>query len=162
MLVVVTVGAMILTSVSVALHSLFGVDRRMRQEVVQTTMLTRLSIVFRRDAHEAVSASVENEPNKPVRLVLTMADGQTIEYTAEPSRLVRIARDGEERRHREVFALPDRAVVGWETEAVETNTLIIFKVVHQTGAIEAAQDAQRVHRLEAVVGLDQQYSNVGS
>ncbi|MFV1968437.1 MAG: type II secretion system protein J [Pirellulaceae bacterium] len=159
MMVVMSIVSLLLSSVGVALHSLFRVDQHLRQGVVQAMLLTRVSLTLRGDAHEADSATTDG----PSRVVLAYADDRTVAYAydAEKARLVRLVRQGDKIQHREVYRLPKDAAVSWRTEKVEAKTLVILEVVHQVGAIEGARDGERVHRIEAVVALDADDTNVG-
>ena len=161
MMVVVAITSLVLSSVAVALHSLYRVDRRMRSHMVNTTTLTRLSLQLRRDAHRAVSVEKIDGENGVSKLMLALTDGNVVQYEAGPGRLLRIARSGEDVRHREVYRLPKKAGVRWKTEAERIPAFVSLEIVYQTGLIDDATDARRVDRIDAIVGLNTQYTNVG-
>ena len=161
MLVAVTIASLVLTSVAVALHSLFRVDQHLRREVVQSTSLSRISFQLRSDAHEANSATLDQTGEGRPRLVLTYTEGRTVTYAAEEARIVRLVQQDEKVQHREVFYLSERTTVSCRTENVEEKTLVILEFVYHKGAIEGAPDAERMQRIEAVVAMDGDYTNAG-
>ena len=81
--------------------------RQLRQNLVQTMSLSRVSAVLRSDALEADSATLEEAS----RLILTFPNGRTVTYDIETSRLVRRVRKGDDIQHRESYGLPKNAVV---------------------------------------------------
>jgi prepilin-type N-terminal cleavage/methylation domain-containing protein len=162
MLIVVTIASLILTSVAVALHSLFRVDRELRQELVQSIALTRISLALRMDAHEAISATLEPSDGEPQRILLARPQGQTVSYTVEQTRILRQLQQGDQVKHREVYPFPEGTSLTWRIEELDSKKMVILDVVHHLGEIEGASDSQRRRRIEAVVALDADYAETGS
>jgi type II secretory pathway component PulJ len=152
LLVVVTIASLVLASVGVALHSLFRVDRTLRQGMVSTMMATRLSMQLRSDLHRA--ASVERSAGEKV--VLTLREGGTVEYVAEKQYLLRVALSGAKVLRREQYLLPEKAAIRWELRMDQSPPLVGLHIVREAGSIPGAEDARRIERIEAVVGLDGQ------
>lgn len=159
MLVMMTIVSFVLTSVGIALHSLFRTDRNLRNHIVQDTVLARLSLQLRRDAHRSAAAELVEGDRGASRLTFSMSDGEIVAYSTESQRIVRVASRGEDVLHREVYALPDRSQVRWELETQRNPPLLALEIVHSTGAIEGADDALRRKHFDAVVGLNREYTD---
>jgi prepilin-type N-terminal cleavage/methylation domain-containing protein len=162
MLVVITIASLVLTTVAVALHSLFRVDRDLRQELVQSMALSRISLALRMDAHEAISTTIEPVGEEPREIVFAHAEGRSVSYTLDEARIVRRLQQGGQVKHREVYAFPEDTVLTLRMEELESKQVVILEIVHQVGEIEDATDSLRKRRIEAVVALDADYAQSGS
>jgi prepilin-type N-terminal cleavage/methylation domain-containing protein len=154
LLVVISIVTVALTSVAVALHSLFQVDKQLRQELADAATLTRLAARLRSDAHGAEKAELMAGQTGTGGAAFTAQDGRRIEYREESRRLVRTARRGDNVEHRDVFALPDHASAAWKIGKEGATTLVSLAITQQRGRIETAADARRMVSIEAAVGIE--------
>jgi len=105
MLVVIAMISVVLTMATTTLATLFRVQQQFTFDLNQDTTLTRLSSLWRADAHMAVEASVDQ------RCELVMADGRRVRYAIGPREITReVARD-QNIVHRDAFRLPPNAAV---------------------------------------------------
>jgi prepilin-type N-terminal cleavage/methylation domain-containing protein len=116
--IVVTISSIVFMLAAVTLAALFRVKVQMAGDTEQDVSIARLASRLRTDAHDAVSAEVENDCE------LKLADGRTIRYAASPSGVVReVARSGEI-EHRDAFRLPRRAKVAFSSHDEERGQLV--------------------------------------
>jgi len=153
--IVVMVTASTMMAVTVALlYGLLRAERGTRDHIRHSTALGRLADQFRRDVHAAVAPPAAEE--RGWRLVL--APGETVVYRAEPGRMDRLRKTGENLQQRESFALPPGTTATIETSSagdIRTAGLLIAP----NGAEPKRSSAQPI-RFDAVVGRDRRFVTV--
>jgi prepilin-type N-terminal cleavage/methylation domain-containing protein len=108
LLVVMTVGSVVLTMSAALIHQLMHNESQSRRFYNVERNALRLSAQFRRDVHACGAATIVDEARDDgVFLRLTLADGQTLEYSRRGGALSRIQRDGDNTVSRDEFTFPD-------------------------------------------------------
>jgi type II secretory pathway component PulJ len=158
MLVVISITSLVLTSVAVALHSLFGVERHLRRDLATETVQARLDVLLRDDAHRASAVEAVTRDGETVGLIFMLPNEHRVEYRTEAGRILRVAQTGDKVLHRELFRLGDETFVEWTIEREQALAIACVTLSRTPGRIEAAKNASRTDRLEAVVGLDTTHS----
>ena len=106
MLVVMTLMAVVMSSIALVLHGLHRAERRLHDDVDFDRTLQRLATQFRVDAHAARGAGeIADDDDSQSALTLEMPDEKTVTYSIEPGGVRRLVRQGENTIHREWFAL---------------------------------------------------------
>jgi hypothetical protein len=122
-LVLVTLLTIALGMSTTSLATLFRIHRLIRADAQQAAALARLATQFRSDAHEAVSAALDEH------CVFTRADGRTIHYVHEAPRLVRQIRRGDKVLHRDAFVMSKSAAVKFDREGDGETGLVRLSIV---------------------------------
>jgi type II secretory pathway pseudopilin PulG len=88
------------------------------QEHLQTVVtLGRLGEQFRRDAHGANQATIEEVKDQPARLKFAAEADRTIEYEITPAGLARVVTSGDKTQHRDLYVLGGMKPLGWKLDA---------------------------------------------
>ena len=85
------------------------------------------------------------------KLVLALADGRTVEYSASPAQVKRIVRRGDEIAGRDTFLLKQNATVRWQAGA-DGAPMISMLVSAPLGAEQLEIAEIRTTRTDAIVG----------
>ena len=150
MLVVLTVFAFLLASVSLAIGTLFRAQGELQDGLAQGNVASRLATQLRADAHLATSAEVVDEGGTTnLRLLLPNAN---INYATHPRRIIRTVTHGETEAHREVFSLLEGTTTRWELSA-ETPAFITLTISYRSPELRAGVARPREQRVETSIGL---------
>jgi type II secretory pathway component PulJ len=152
MLVVISITSLLLTSTAIALNSLFRVDRQLRNDLATGTVLSRLSLQLRDDAHRAIDVVLKDGEASSRGVVLRMNDGHTIEYVSGSGRLVRLVKQEAAVSHREIFQMTREAQLDWQLSTLHDRLLITLRI-ESPGAGPRAPQVPRGDRIVAAVGL---------
>ncbi len=155
MLMSIAIISLALTSVAIAMHAMYGVDRRLRDQVAYEQTVPRLSLRLRRDAHAAGGVRLGEGTDGPDRLILEY-DAEQVEYRAEAGRIVRTRRSLDEQSAnvvlgREVYSLGEQTDMRWHVVNGAVPRLEL-EIRRPAGRIDSA-DALQVDRIVAAVGL---------
>jgi hypothetical protein len=173
LLVVISLISVLLAGVGVTLHILARLNQQLRADLPGAELLGRLSVSFRRDAHEATAWSLDREnaksplpprsaQNRPASdqpasaaysLRLQRSDQKEVVYQNRGLMIVREEfRDGE-RTHRETFRFPRASVITWELTDKPVN-IVTLRIEQPQGRIAGAKDSLRMIRIAAALDLD--------
>jgi hypothetical protein len=154
-----SLAATTLTTVSLTLHSLYRIDRRMRDDLEFAHELSRLARQLRTDAHEAAKATLarESPPSRetrrdiPATLTVSLRDGRTIEYAIESSSLARRVRRGDALLHRESYFLPPPWTARWQIDATRERPVVSLELVGQAKEPKGAPLGTKTLRVDATL-----------
>lgn len=154
-LIVITMVATVMGTVSLALHSLFQADRRARDTLAQERSLDRFVAQLRSDAHQAVSAKVdkpssETDPVTDLRFVLP--EGETIQYTIHAENIERVVRRNDSVQHRESYLLP-ASTSGWQVREDGTTPIVSLVLALNDERHAHERLVPREYRVDAAVNL---------
>jgi hypothetical protein len=154
-LIVITLVATVMGTVSLTLHSLYQADRRARDTVAHGRSLDSFVAQLRLDAHQAVSATIDqpsSETDPATDLQLELAGNETIQYSIHEQNIERVVRREDTVQHRETYPLPVSSP-GWQLR--EDGTSPVVSLVLELDATGRANEllAQRKHRVDAAVSL---------
>jgi hypothetical protein len=144
--VIITLLSIVVGLSTTALATLFRLRGQFSRDAELAATLSRLSLRLRADAHESLSATVQEG------CTFELADGRTIEYTYDTPRIVRLVRQAGNIVHRDSFRLPKNAVVAFEREAVGDHALIRL-TVGPPDAKTFTRDLPRGAKIEVATGI---------
>jgi type II secretory pathway pseudopilin PulG len=149
MLVVLTLSVLLLASISTAIAALLRAQGRLEDDLRHAAQLSRFDSQLRSDAHRAHSVE---QPDQAT--VVFHLPTQRVEYTSEPTRIVRSLRQDDSILHREVFPLAAKTTVAWTIAAAEGAPLS-RPILSATVTYEPADPTQSsaIDQIDAVVGL---------
>ena len=149
MLVVIMLATLLLASISTAIAALLRAQSRLEGDLRRATQLARFDAQLRSDAHRALSVE---QPDQAT--VVFQLPTQRIDYTIEPSRILRSLRQDDSILHREVFPLAAKTTVAW-TIAEAEGAPLSGPVLSATVTYEPADPTQgsTIDQIDAVVGL---------
>lgn len=127
-----------------------------RQALEQRVSDVRLADDFRRDVHASGTAQATNLADVP-RLVLTQADGRTVEYHYEQGQLIRHEKLADKPLRQETYRLTGVSGVRFEVEQAAEASLVRLawiEISAPSGMASAGTSAERPHELLALVGRD--------
>jgi len=154
-LIVITLVATVMGTVSLTLHSLYQADRRVRDTVAHEKSLDRFAAQLRSDAHQAVSATIgqpSSESDPATELQLELAGDETIQYRIHEQNIERVVRRADTVQHRETYPLPTSSP-GWQLR--EDGTSPVVSLALELDARDQANGrlAQRQYRVDAAVSV---------
>ncbi|MBW3598263.1 MAG: prepilin-type N-terminal cleavage/methylation domain-containing protein [Planctomycetes bacterium] len=159
LLAVTTIASVIFTVLSVSIFALHRTHTRVQSDAHTATALADFARRLRADAHAATAARLESlEAENPV-LALELEDGRQVEYAfhAERPHVERRLHRGEDLLHRDTFILPRGAEVNWTSPEEDAPQLVTAIVSRPMSRDRSGVASRRRTRIEAAVGLDQQY-----
>jgi type II secretory pathway component PulJ len=159
MSVVISMTAVVISTSAVALATMFRIDRQMRQELLASDNLMRLSKQLRADAHQAQTAAIETEEGDEQnaaadRLLLTVGDDRSISYQTVAGRVERLVRRGETVEHRESYRLAENASLVWVVAAEEPLSRVRLEVHYDSNYQPQPYRPVSLISVDAAVGLD--------
>ena len=126
MLVVMTIFALMLSTVSVTVATLWRAQADVQNELQQSAIVMQLARQLRADGHLALSAALSPAEGDQVQVLrLTTSQGR-VEYALEPGRIVRMAYAADQLIHREVYSLVEMKITCSVQE--ETPTTLTLSV----------------------------------
>lgn len=145
--ILISILSIVLGMSATSLVTLFRLRSRFSRDAEQALTLDRLAVRLRSDAHEAVSASLEDG------CTLALADGRTIHYAyAAPSMIRQVKRDTAVLHH-DTYLLPRHAEVAFEN--VENAEKRLVRLSIRPGEFRLpARELPRGATIEAAVGLN--------
>jgi type II secretory pathway pseudopilin PulG len=144
--VVISILTLVMSLSVTSLATLFRIHRQFRQDNDQAAEMDRLATRLRLDAHEAVSATLDDD------CVLTLVDGRTVHYAYDMPRLTRDVRTGSQTLHHDRFRLPKAASVTFERDKNVSGTLIRVSI-RPGEVLPRTLQLPRAATIEAAVGL---------
>jgi len=145
-IVILSILTVVIGACVTSLSTLFRLRHQFQRDREQVASIARLGTLLRTDAHQAVSATVDNG------CVLTLADGRTVHYEFSSPRIVRrVERDGQT-LHRDSFLLAKTANVTFERDGDSPASLVRLTI----RPIESNLPPREIPRsatIEAAVGL---------
>ena len=152
MLVVMTLMAVVMSSITLVLHGLQRAERRLHDDADFDRTLHRLATQFRADAHAARGAGeIADDDDSQSALTLEMPDEKTVTYSIEPGGVRRLVRQGENTMHREWFALAGRSVAWRSTTRGAHDRVVTLIVKPNNDRVAADQSAAAIVRIDAAV-----------
>jgi len=153
--VVISMFGLILSSVALALHATRQANRHVRDEAESQREMARFAAQLRSDAHQAASAKLEDSKKGGsfwMVLLLTLADGQTAEYSLQTERIERVLRRGQAVVHRETYRLPFCVTGKWQLQTSGRSPVISLLLEPAAGR-SVAKTMMVPRRVDAVVRL---------
>jgi type II secretory pathway pseudopilin PulG len=149
LLVVITCATAMLALAVGLIFQMLKIDGAERSRVVASSNLERLARDLRADGHSA-SQTAEFAPG---RLVLTQADGRSVEYAVRPRDILRTSRRGEKVDHREEYRLPEATVARFDSPSEGTRPMVaVVLSLDATRPGKTVDPGYRDYRIEAVLG----------
>jgi type II secretory pathway component PulJ len=111
--IAMAVGIAMLSVLAATVAKMVHASAASREHLQTVATLGRLGEQFRRDAHLAQIATIDDAGDGPARLELAGEAGRTIRYDITPSGLQRVAAAAGEPERRELFVLPGMKFLGW-------------------------------------------------
>jgi hypothetical protein len=142
-------------TVALTLHSLYRADRRVRDTVAHERSLDRFVAQFRADAHQAVSATIDEPSSKTdpaTELQFELPGEQTIQYTVQAQNIERVVRHDDAVQHRETYPLPASST-GWQLRRDGASPIVSLVLELNATGQANEQLAQRKYRVDAAIGL---------
>jgi prepilin-type N-terminal cleavage/methylation domain-containing protein len=158
LLVVLTITSLVLTSVAVALTSLFRAEGNIRDRVNRAEIHARLGFQLRSDAHRASAVAPLPGENAPHGFVLSGPDGLRVEYRTGAERVVRTVSRGDQIAHRDSFRLADQRRAEYEITGPPDRLLVSILIRHDPSAGRFPDNASADPRIVAAVGLDRRWA----
>ncbi len=148
-LMTVVVGACV-----TSLGTLFRLRHQFQRDREQAAALARLGTMLRTDAHQAVSASLDNG------CLLTLADGRTIRYEFSSPRIVRRVERDAQTLHRDTFLLAKTTSAVFERDG-DSPAPLIRLAIRPTESNLPPREIPRTAKIEAAVGLHAALAQTG-
>ncbi len=164
MSVVISMTAVVLSTMAVALHTMFRIDRQVRQELLATDNLMRLSTQLRGDAHQALSAAIDaadgGERNAASdRLLLSMGDNRSISFQIVAPRIERLVRRGDAVEHRESYRLAENTSLKWLVDNEQPLTSVRLEIHYDSDEQPQPYRPVSMLSIDAAVGLDHAHAS---
>jgi type II secretory pathway pseudopilin PulG len=144
--VILSIMSVVIGACVTSLSTLFRLRHQFQRDREQVASIARLGTLLRTDAHQAVSASVDNDCS------LTLTDGRTIHYEFLSPRIVRrVERDGQT-LHRDSFLLAKMATAKFERDGDSPESLIRL-AIRPVESNLPPREIPRTATIEAAIGL---------
>jgi len=144
--VILSIMTIIIGACVTSLSTLFRLRHQFQRDREQVASIARLGTLFRTDAHQAVSASVDNG------CLLMLSDGRKIQYEFSSPRVTRrIERDGQI-LHRDSFLLAKTASATFERDGNSATSLIRLAIRPIESSLPP-REIPRTATIDATVGL---------
>ncbi len=151
LLVVMTIFLLLLSSVALALASLFRAQGNLQDELVEANVMSRLAEQLRTDSHLATSAEVTGEDDAAA-LKLLLPDAATVTYRLQPTRIVRTANNKSSTEHRDVFRLLEGTTCQCVVSAGSPQ-FVTLTASYVPPELSSAVAKPRVHKIETSIGF---------
>ncbi len=127
LVVVLSLLSMLTGIAAVVLTSVISHIGRQREDHQAAIVVRRLAVDFRRDAHAATLAQIEDLPATPAgKLAITSADGVTITYSAVPGGVERMATLDQQTTQRELYRLPRARDLRFARETIAPDRAVVI------------------------------------
>jgi hypothetical protein len=144
--VILSIMTVVIGACVTSLSTLFRLRHQFQRDREQIAAIARVGTLLRTDAHQAVSASVDDGCS------LTLADGRTIHYEFSSPRIVRrIEREGKT-LHRDSFLLTKTASAKFERDGDSPASLVRL-TIRPVDSNLPPREVPRTATIEAAVGL---------
>lgn len=156
LVVVVSLLSMLSGIAAVVLTSVISHLGRQRNDDQAIVVVRRLAADFRRDAHTATLAQIEDLPaHSAGKITMTSVDGETITYAVVADGIERIATGNQETVQRELYRLPRAQHVHFAREILSPGRAIVVCNWQQSPpgvpSNQTETAPQRDNRLEAAL-----------
>ncbi len=147
--------AVILTVVTLTLHTMYRADRRMRDELNLQSEFDRLATQLRIDTHPALAVTtIDGEDGFTAdTLQLTLPDSRTIQYALIADRVERTLRREEKTEHRESYRLPPSSDARWQVETERPMSMASLVLEPQSTSELGGPTLPYACRIDAAVHL---------
>jgi hypothetical protein len=162
----VTVAGAMLGLAVYAMHLLMHAERQLKTADWQAESLIRLSTLYRRDAHSALSVQLK-EPNQgsSTTVIFTQPDRRSVVYASTEERIARTVESSNAVQHRDAFVLPNGASASFENDQkTRVSTILIHtrsrpedSSKEDPVSITPEFQPNRSVRIEAVVARDHRF-----
>ncbi len=158
-MLVISAGAIILSTMLVALHAMYRSHALARNENMAARTVVQFSARFRADAHAArqTTMAVDSQQNAE-RFEFRISSGDWIRYVVGEQGIERTRESVGNLQHRELFRLPEGSRVTWDNEVDGAPGIAAVVVSYPVGSEDESLAGQRKIRIEAAVGLDAQHA----
>ena len=96
LLAVIAITGILISSLGICLHGLYRADRRARDAISGRSAISRVSLLFREDAHASTGARLQDQTaSAPPALVFLQPEGRTIQYHFDEHRITRTVRQAD-------------------------------------------------------------------
>lgn len=154
-LVVMAVGALLISLAIAALQTVFQLERAGTQHKLRQAVLARVAARFRGDVWSATA--VAEEASSAKTLHFAVGDEQIV-YTIEHGTIERSLRQHDAMHNREVYELPGAAFLGFEIAAANGQQRIsLLCAERQPQAAAHDHEYKKPLRLTATLGRDRRY-----
>ena len=143
--VILSIMSIVVGACVTSLGTLFRLRHQFQRDREGAASLARLGTIFRADAHQGVSARVDDGCS------LTMSDGRTIEYEFSSPRIVRRVERDDETLHRDSFLLSKSASATFERDGDSPLALIRISIRPMDSNLPP-KEIPRSATIEAAVG----------
>ena len=154
-LVVISLVAVTLGTVTLTLHGLRRNDMSLRDELGQEQSIDRVASFLRQDVHLANAAELVADPMsaKPTNaLKLNLGSNRSAEYSLAGDEVHRFVRDGDQITQRDTFSIRSASAGSWQIDTAHERPLVTLWLP-LSGKRE---DKSRLCRLCAVIGLERE------
>lgn len=148
MVVIVSCLSMLLPLIATTLVLVMKVERQVRADLAQQTILARLGSRFRTDAHTAASARLADSA-----IELSLPEERTIRYAAGDAGITREVLRGGNVEHRDAFRLPSHARAELLLSDSGSGQLARIAIASKPLAPKRFEPAIRPATIEAAVNL---------
>ncbi len=147
--------AVILTVVTLTLHTMYRADRRMRDELNLQSEFDRLATQLRIDTHPALAVTIAGpeDGSTAETLQLTLPGSQTVQYTLVADRVERTLRREEKTEHRESYRLPPSSGARWQVETERPMSMVSLVLEPQSTSELGGPALPYACRIDATVHL---------
>ena len=158
-LVAMALATTAMTTVAVTMSGMHHAHRQVQEQTVSEMELSRFAVQLRADAHEALSANLEEEENAAVQLILSKED--TVRYTLQEGRIQRDQKRNDKLVHHETYRLPDACAARWELVENGSTPMLSLKLEPEPLEQSGRPSGQSQH-INAAVGLFKQAAQAKS
>ena len=114
--VAMTIGTAVIGLLAAAVSRVIQSNAAAQEHLQTVVTLGRLGEQFRRDAHAATAATIEEGKDQPARLKFAAEADRTIEYEVTPAGLARVVSGGGKTEHRDLYVLAGMKALGWKLD----------------------------------------------
>ena len=144
--VIISIMSLVVGLSATSLATLFRLRHQLSRDAEQAAVLARLATRLRLDAHEAISAAVDDD------CLLTLADGRTIQYTYTAPSIIREVKRDDSIVHRDRFLLPRSASADFVRP--DDDPRLVRVSIRPIEMRTRKTEMPRTATIEAVVGLN--------
>jgi hypothetical protein len=157
MVIVLAIGASVISTAMYALHTLLNVQNTAVRVFAESATTSRIGELFRRDAHAARTADLSGSQDAAETQALRLASSADREvlWTWQDDKLTRQTMQGGEREQTEQFRIPRGSTVRFATDGeICILTLTRLQTTSLKNRPAAGGQAARVIQVEAQLGRD--------
>jgi Tfp pilus assembly protein FimT len=161
-LIVITVASAVMGVAITLLHLLLRSERNHSREIRTTVTLSRLTDLFRQDAHAATKLAVTPAGAGAAELKLAETSGPDIAYTANEHVLSRVESAQATIAHRDQFHFPPGSEIRFEHDESPSRARIVIEMAPRQPQAMPGRPGRaargRTFTIEAAVGRDRRFA----